>query len=361
MLKLNIIYQCLPTSVLVSIIGGNLLAPKRHHYLPQFYLRGFLKHNRNQLTVIKIDDGNFFQTDTKNVGIETDWNRVCDDRSSAEEYFAEIDGKTSRILKDIFEGKILPTEEDDRILLLYFVARLSVHNPIIRNVLQKFQTDTSNHLGRWWTSSPGIYYEKVKSQDADKLIPYEHMKRFIEEEAYEINFDHGYFLKHETEFIQETLIPMLYNLNWSLLIVKDPTESFVCSDRPVFMNPMFSQLPGETEFIPDFSLTLPLSKQMCLYGDRLGIVPEIYNIYKEDGSGASTLSVPFLNSRTIYGAQRHVYAGDLNWEIGTATGGKRDANSLIGKRIRDVIDAWYNAYHFDDDSLKNMALDSVRS
>ena len=334
---------------------------KRHHYLPQFYLQGFLKHNRKQLTVVKIDVGDFFQTDTKNVGIETDWNRVCDDRSTAEEYFAEIDGKTSRVLTNIFQDETLPTEEDDRVLLLYFVARLSVHNPIIRNVLQKFQTDTFNHLGRSWTSSPGIYYEKVENQDADKLIPYEHMKRFIEDGAYEINFDHGYFLKHETEFIQATLIPMLYNLNWSLLIAKDPTESLVCSDRPVFMNPTFSQLPGETEFIPDFSLTLPLNRRMCLYGDWLGNLPEIYNIYKEDGTSASMLSVPFLNSRTIYGAQRHVYAGDLNWEIGTATGGKRNADSLVGKKVKDVIDAWYNAYHFEDHSLKNLGLDTVRS
>ena len=329
---------------------------KRHHYLPQFYLRGFFKQNRNQLTVVKIDNGDFFQTDTKNVGIEADWNRVCDDISTAEEYFAEIDGATSRVLKNIVQDEMLPTEEDDRVLLLYFVARLSVHNPTIRNVLRKFQTDIFNHFGRWWTSSPGIYYEKVESQDTDKLIPYEHMKCFIEEGAYEINFDHGYFLKHETEFIQATLIPMLYNLNWSLLIAKDLTESLVCSDRPIFMNPMFSQLPGETEFIPDFSLTLPLNRQMCLYGDRLGILPEIYNIYKEDRAGASMLSVPFLNSRTIYGAQRHIYAGDLNWEIDTASGEKRNANSLIGKKVKDVIDAWHNKYSVDDNSLKDTVL-----
>ncbi len=334
---------------------------KRHHFLPQFYLRGFLKHNRSQLNVIKLDNGDFFKTDTKNIGCETDWNRVCDDRSTAEEYFAEIDGATSQILKKIVQRETLPTEEDDRVLLLYFVARLSVHNPIIRNVLRKFQTDIFNHLGRWWTSSPGVYYEKVESQDTDKLIPYEHMKRFVEEGAYEINFDHGYFLKHEAKFIQETLIPMLYNLNWSLVIAKDPTESLVCSDRPVFMNPTFSQLPGETEFIPDFSLTLPLNKQMCLYGDRLGILPEIYNVYKEKRADASMLSVPFLNSRTTYGAQRHIYAGDLNWEIGTATGGKRDANSLIGKKIRGVIDAWYNAYHSDHNFLKDLTLDTIRS
>ena len=68
------------------------------------------------------------------------------------------------------------------------------------------------------------------------------------------------------------------------------------------------------------------------------------------------LSVPFLNSRTIYGAQRHIYAGDLNWEIGTASGEKRNANSLIGKKVKDVIDAWYNAYHDDDNSLKDTVL-----
>jgi hypothetical protein len=68
------------------------------------------------------------------------------------------------------------------------------------------------------------------------------------------------------------------------------------------------------------------------------------------------LSVPFLNSRTIYGAQRHIYAGDLNWEIGTASGEKRNANSLIGKKVKDVIDAWHNKYSVDDNSLKDTVL-----
>ena len=81
--------------------------------------------------------------------------------------------------------------------------------------------------------------------------------------------------------------------------------------------------------------------------------------YKEDWVGNSTLCVPYLNSRTIYRAQRHIYAGDLNWEIATATGGKRDANSLIGKTVKDVIDAWYNAYYFEDNSLKDLALKTV--
>ena len=233
------------------------MAPKRHHYLPQFYLRGFLKHNRNQLTAIKIDNGDFFKTDPKNIGCETDWNRICDDRTSVEEHFAKIDGATSQILNKIAKDEALPTETDDIALLFYFLARLSIHNPSIRESLKMAEIDRFKHFGRWKTSSPGIYYETRKDQDPQELIPYEHMKRFIEKNKYKINFDHGYFLKHETKLIEEELIPILCNLQWTLLIAKDPTENFVCSDRPTFMRTVFTQLPGEPGFTPGVTFVLP--------------------------------------------------------------------------------------------------------
>ena len=337
---------------------------KRHHYLPQFYLRGFRKYNRNQLTVIKIDDGEFFQTDTKNIGIETDWNRVGDDRYSVEEHFAKIDGATSRVLKKIIEDETLPTDIDDICLLYYFIARLSVHNPSLRNNLQNDRIKHLKHVARWQTSSPGIYYEANKDKDIDKLVPYERMKQAVEnleEDKYKISFGHGYFLQHESKFIEEDLIPLFLKLNWSLLITKDQAESFICSDRPVFMNTGLTELPDETELIPSVAFSLPLNQRMCLYANSLGFLPIVHYIDKEDWVGNSTLSVPHLNSRTIYMAQRHIYAGDLNWEMATATGGKRNADSLIGKNIGNVINAWFNAYHFEDDSLKNLALDTVRS
>lgn len=300
---------------------------KRHHFLPRFYLDGFLKHNRKQMTVVKTDVGKIFKTDTINVGIETDWNRIGDDRSTAEESFGKIDGVTSRVLKKIFENEILPTEKENRDLLLYLIARLSIHNPSFRKGLQE-----------------GL------------------INRMIKKDGYTVNFQHGFFLKHEAKYIQEKIKPLLSKLYLSLLIVKDQTDSFVCSDRPIFISPMFDPVRGKSEkFTHGIAFTLPLNWRMCLYADSFGFLPEVYYIEKENKEVNPILSVPFLNCRTIYGAQRHIYAGDLNWEIDTASGEKRNANSLIGKNIKDVIDAWYNVYPDHDNSVKNIVLDTVRS
>ena len=350
--------------MILACIGNNIMPAKRHHYLPQFYLRGFLKHDRKQLTVVKIDDGDFFQTDTKNIGCETNWNRVGDDRYSVEKHFAKIDGATSRVLKKVIEDETFPTDIDDICLLYYFIARLSVHNPSLRNSLQKDWTKHLKHVARWQTSSPGIYYEANKHKDIDKLVPYEHMKKAVDrlvEGKFKLVFGHGYFFEHETKFIEKDLIPLFCNLQWSLLIAKNSAESFVCSDHPVCMNTGLTELPGETELIPKLTFSIPLNHQMCLYADNLGFLPETYYIHKETWYRNSTLSVPYLNSKTIYRAKRHIYAGDLNWEIATATGGKRDANSLIGKKIEDVIEAWYKAYHFEDNSLKDLVLKTVHA
>ena len=338
------------------------MEPKRHHFLPQFYLRGFLDPDKGYINVLKVDDGNLFQTNPSNIGCEKDWNRIGDDRSSAEEHFAKIDGVTSEVLKKTFENEILPTEMDDMVLLIYFAGRLCVHNPSVRNGLRSAQTNYLKHLGRWRTSSPGVYYDTTKNQGLNRAVSYEQMRRFVEdidEGKSKIVYDHGYFLGVEDRFIEENLLPLLCRLHWSLLIIEDYTESFVCSDRPVFLNTMFTQFPDETEFTPGFAFTLPLNRRMCLYADTLNIFPGVCYINKEDEHQNPLLSIPFLNTRTIYEAKRQIYAADLNWEITTISGEKRNANSLIGKNIKNVVNAWHKRYSRDDKSLRDLAFKTV--
>lgn len=335
------------------------MAPKRHHYLPQFYLRGFLNPNRDSLNVIKIDDGDIFRTKPLNVGCEADWNRVRNDSTTVEAHFAKIDGATSRVLRKIAEDEVLPTEIDDLGLLLYFAARISIHNPTIRNSLRTGLTNHLDHQARWWTSSSGIYYDG-ENQDKGKSIPYEDMKRFVDEGRFKINFEHGYFLTHESRFINEHVIPLFCKLHWSLLIAADSTENFVCSDRPAFMSAMFTRVSSQAEFAPGVMFTMPLNRRIYLYADSQGILPQQFYIHKKDRRHLSMLSVPWLNSRTIYGGQLHVYSGDLDWEIATASGENRRANSLIGKNIKDVVETWFQRWHDLDRALIDSALQTVQ-
>ena len=285
------------------------MEPKRHHFLPQFYLQGF-SNSKGYINVIKIDDGDLFKTNPINIGCEKDWNRIGDDRTSLENHFAEIDGATSKVVKKIDKDEVLPTEPDDRILLVYFGARLCVHNPSIRNGLRTAQTNHLKHLGRWRTSSSGIYYETTKNQDMSKVIPYERMKSFvenIEEGNYKIDFDHGYFLEAETRYIEDTLFPLLCKLHWSLLIIEDSTGNFVCSDRPVFLNTMFTQFSDEADFTAGFAFTLPLNRRMCLYADTLNIFPEVCYINKEDEYRNPMLSIPYLKyQNNIWGETSYI-------------------------------------------------------
>jgi hypothetical protein len=76
-------------------------APRKHHFVPQFYLRGFTGDN-DQLFVVDRPSEKTFRTSPKNVAAERDFNRV------------DVEGLApdaiEKALAD-FEGKVAPALE----------------------------------------------------------------------------------------------------------------------------------------------------------------------------------------------------------------------------------------------------------
>ena len=212
---------------------------RNHHYIPQFYLRGFLDPNlkKKQLHVIDKIDRRHFVTTPRNVGSQNDFNQVNipgQPIDAAEKLFAEMDGEVDRVLKDIAENATLP-EGTDMDILIYFVALLYMHNPQIRNNIGNYETTVIKQVVKALLFRPERYesYRQQEKAVGKELPEYETMKQFVDSEDYDIKYGPGHHLRYELESIDNVIFPLLRQRKWSLFIAEEGVSDFVCSDRPV--------------------------------------------------------------------------------------------------------------------------------
>ncbi len=253
---------------------------RNHHYIPQFYLKGFLDPNRpkEQLRVIDKIKKESFVTNPRNVGAKRDFNRVDIPGmpiDAVEKLFSEIEGEVARVLKYVEDNATLPkgTNVDT---LLYFVALLYGHNPQFRNNLSSFETTLIKQMLRVSLSNPESYESWAQQErDAGREVPeYEEAKRFAEEENFGIRYGHGHHLRYELQSVDK-ILSLLRHRQWSLFIAAKGTSDFVCSDRPVVLvtigdppqnpdHPYNIGGPGLAQ--RDTELTMPLNSRMALFG-----------------------------------------------------------------------------------------------
>ena len=294
---------------------------RNHHYIPQSYLRGFLDPSlkKEQLHVIDKIERRHFVTSPRNVGSQRDFNRVdIPGRpiDALEKLFAEIDGEVARVLKYIAKNETLPGDTD-RHTLFYFVALLYGHNPQLRNRMANFETEIRKRVMRLLLSSPERYesYRQEKRTAGEELPEHEEVKRFVEEDRFDIKYGHGHHLKYELDTIQDAVLPLLSQRQWPLLIAGEDTSNFVCSDRPVALVCTDAN-PPDNPYHPyarpglgmrNTELTVPLNRRMALVAAF------------ENGFDVATLNeydIAVLNARTIdSAAEKQIYCSNLDFKF----------------------------------------------
>ena len=86
---------------------------RNHHYIPQFYLKGFLDPSlsKEQLCVIDKIERRHFPANPRKVGSKRDFNRVNIPGSpidAVEKLFAKIESEIAQVLKYVEDNTALP-------------------------------------------------------------------------------------------------------------------------------------------------------------------------------------------------------------------------------------------------------------
>jgi Protein of unknown function (DUF4238) len=315
-------------------------APRRQHFVPQFYLRGFVGET-GMLFVIDRPSKKSFRTPPKNVAAERDFNRVDVegmDPNAIEKDLAEFESKVAPALKRVKAAKSLD-DKKDRDAAMNLICALAIRNPRQRARINDFVAELMQRAGETIVATKEQWESLVRRMkaagigDDSSSVPYEEMKKFIKERRYKIEVRNELNVSLEIDE-HDSLLQYLSARRWQILVANEGSGGFVTTDVPVCITWLDGQ--GHWMFPPGFGLLgtqviFPISTNLALRGTFEG---------EENVVDADIFTVASINSILISNAEKQIYAHDHSFnylkpfpqEIGNGATLVQDEKFLAGAK-----------------------------
>lgn len=283
---------------------------RRHHVVPQGYLAGFTDNGTpaGVLTVFDRVSESIFPAKPRNVATKRDFNRVDLDGLSpdaVEQALGELEGKAICAIRRLQErGGCLTDEELSDIVNL--MALLVARNPQSRRAMNAAREQTGRIILDMLASDRGMYEHhvaKAKSEgfipdDAD--VPFEQAAAFIESDQYRIDVSTTESILGELR-VFDSIFETLASRWWSLVIADPEAPELVTCDHPVTVVFKDQSRRGPIGYgLPSTEVSFPLGPRHALVGVLENPLRSQFTARPEE--------VAALNSRTVYHADRQVYA-----------------------------------------------------
>ena len=263
--------------------------PRRHHWRPQWYLKGFsIPDNPERCHALNVVSGQaIYKTHTTNLAVEKDFYRFADDFSGIEPQVSQFDGIVSHIFSEIVsENKTTFSNQYEyeykTEMILRFIAHMMAFDPAVR--------DAIIHAAKI------IAPEDITDKDDVESIP-----------------------MHIVSYIR--YLGIIRNMG-SVIGFKIFTASgdnfFICPDVIDFT----------VTYDNELHLCFPLHKNLCLYGCSSKEVLDTLNP-----------SVPQINTMLLLHSRQFVYFP--SWDLEIANGiSDIPIKDLVNKGIDEMIEVW---------------------
>src|SRR5262245_18553361 len=133
------------------------MTARKHHYLPQCYLKGFTKDRQNpKLFVVDLKAARSFWSAPANVAAERDFNRIDADGialDELEERYAKFEGEVASALERTVRTRGFANPED-RLLILNLLGLIAFRNPRLRETVRGFQESLLKKVAGVMVSTP---------------------------------------------------------------------------------------------------------------------------------------------------------------------------------------------------------------
>ena len=288
---------------------------RRHHHIPQFYLRGFTASTGKgdyKLTVANLAAGRFFETNPRNVGGERDFNRIEIEGhppDALEQMLAGFETDAAESIRRIDESRKF--EGDDRRNILNLMALLAVRSPQMREHIRKHHERLMKMMlsltlvskQRWEEHEARMIAEGKGPPPDEPRLTYEEVKEYHREGKYDILLNRGYHIGLELR-THDPVLRVLGARKWTLYTSDDETGCFVTTDRPVVLTyckpmdvpPLYRNSPGFG--MPETEVMFPITQHMTLVGMFEG---------EESIVRANTFIVAHANTKMIHTSFGQVY------------------------------------------------------
>jgi hypothetical protein len=315
------------------------MTARRHHYLPQCYLKGFGKpRQRGKAHYVQVFDrsGKAFRTNIINVAAEKDFNRVEVDGhppDAVEQEIAKFESQIGPALVRILQARSL-ANEDDRILLFNLIAAMATRNPRLRENIRDFHERVSDLIMQAATATKERWEGQLRQMKAKGYVPkhnvpYEKLREFVTEKKYRIEVPTERHIGYEFGMF-DAVLPTLFNRNWMVLLTRsNKSAGFVTCDHPVCL--MFSdpkkrgRFHGPGHGLSNTELIFPVGRGMAIVG-AYEITEQTIEL-DEDG-------VAGINGAMVAFAERQVFAADAEFSYSRQPNETpRRGTSLVNDRL----------------------------
>lgn len=298
--------------------------PRKHHYVPVFYLANFTPSGRKDdlLYVHDIDRRQSRQMTPKSIAFQKGYNTLQVEESLSEFF----EGPAATVIREILKTEELPAGQDF-VILMMFLLSLAVRVPIVRDYEAGMDArNIKNHLRYLAENDPKELAERVESlRDSGIKLPdnmsAENLKS-MDWSDFSVEFPVQWHMLNMLDLMKVDL-PLLTERQWMLNIAEDGAGDFICSDKPVIAHPLSTKRFRQIRFIrPDFQkdtiVIMPLSRRIALTGE-----------FKKERSGSADadakrvslingfLAAPaeFTTSKEGKHVMRYIYSpdSDFSW------------------------------------------------
>lgn len=309
---------------------------RNHHFVPQFYLKGFAKPRSKdgKLVVFDLKDRKTFVTRTRNVAAKRDYNRVDiegQDPNVVEGHLAKFEGDADQAFRRIIAARSID-DRDDFSFVLMLIARIVLSNPSFRDQRERLISDMGSMMMRNMVATPERWDAVTRRAGAELIgdpVAYEEMRATVESGGIVATAARETLIEQEIALWPE-ILPVLEARKWTLLIAPSGSAGFVTSDRPFSLRwnveAMNRGSYGVGLGCSETTLVFPISHDLALIGSF------------EDGAGSSVVDermVAAVNSTMFFSAMRQVYA-QADFSINDAGRVVRSfSGSELWRRVRD--------------------------
>lgn len=326
---------------------GKESIPRQHHYIPQFYLRGFSDRGfgdkRGRVCVVDLRAKKCFTTSPENIAQVRDFYAFENPEGEVDlrietQFFNGIDGKAAQIVGKI--DRLQPvTLENDWEGLCRFIASLEVRTPSQRQVSYEMQQHMSDLLNSHLATSLDACEERLRQYEAETGKQPTISARELQEQA----------ASHRVEISQNEHVGLMVHLIPTIeanvcrmtphLLIAGENEHFISSDFPIVKFDTNEErrkqgLMGVGWATPEVEVTIPLTKTRCLVLNWDG---------KPDVMTVNNQTVAYCNNMQLAMSFQHVFASGEDFCFLTENDGivrgkdeafKRFAERKLGHRVQ---------------------------
>lgn len=251
-----------------------------HHFVPQFYLRGFRDPDVPEgqepwIWVVDFKQRRIERRAPKNVGKAANYYAFAEVEAAGgeavEAILSKIESASAAALKRLLASDDKDLEGQDRADLLFFMAFFVIRVPFFRNTMEKFAVNVAKMLLQVSASQPDYFERSVREalKDRENLTPdkIEELRQWVlDDSKYTIRTSPKLSIVTGFEAAMDTIYPIFDQMKWAV-VRSDGNLRFITGDTPVmWVDPTLAPPFCYGLAAQNVEVTFPLSPKVCLLG-----------------------------------------------------------------------------------------------